>query len=121
MARVKRGFKRRQRHNKILKAAAGYRERRRTAYRRAVEQVHRGWYYAFVHRRLKKRDFRSLWITRISAACRMNGTRYSDLIHALSVAGAKVDRKVLADIAVHDPDGFGRIVKSTAVAAGASA
>lgn len=116
MARVKRGFKRRQRHNKILKAAKGYRERRRTAYRRAIETVHRGWAFAYAHRKLNKRNFRSLWIVRINAACRMNGTRYSDLIHALAVKGAAVDRKVLADIAVHDPDGFARIVKTVAQA-----
>jgi large subunit ribosomal protein L20 len=101
MARVKRGFKRRQRHNKVLKAAKGFRERRRTAYRRAVETVHRGWAFAYRHRKQNKRNFRALWIVRINAACRMNGTRYSDLVHGLAVAGAAVDRKVLADIAVH--------------------
>lgn len=113
MARVKRGSKRRQRHNRILKFAKGFRERRRTAYRRAVEAVHRAWAFAFAHRKQKKRNFRALWITRINAACRMNGTKYSDLVHGLKVAGSDLDRKVLADIAIHDPEGFARIVKST--------
>ena len=116
MARVKRGSKRRIRHNKILKAAQGFRERRRTAYRRAVETVHRGWAYAYAHRKLNKRNFRALWIARINAACRMNGTRYGDLIHALAGIGSAVDRKVLADIAVHDPDGFTRIIKAAGIA-----
>ncbi len=111
MARVKRGFKRRQRHNKIMLAAKGFRERRRTAYRRAVEQVHRGLRYATIHRKLNKRNFRALWIARINAACRLNGTKYSELIHGLTTAGAPIDRKILADLAVNDPDGFARIVK----------
>jgi large subunit ribosomal protein L20 len=119
MARVKRGFKRRQRHNKILKAAAGFRERRRTAYRRAVETVRRGWRYATIHRKQNKRNFRSLWIVRINAACRMNGVKYSDFIHSLALAGAAVDRKILADIAVHDPAGFARLVKTAAGAVAA--
>ena len=118
MARVKRGFKRRQRHNKILKAATGYRERRRTAYRRAVEQVHRGWACMYKHRKQNKRNFRALWIIRINAACRALETpvRYSDLIHAMDLRGIEVDRKVLADIAVHDPAGFGRIVRQAMAA-----
>ena len=110
MARVKRGFKRRRRHNRLLKLAKGYRERRRTSFRRAVEQVRRSLYFSYVHRRQKKRLFRRLWIVRINAACRMNGVKYGDFIHALNLKGAAVDRKVLADIAVHDPEGFKRIV-----------
>jgi len=113
MARVKRGFKRRQRHNRLLKAASGYRERRRTAYRHAVEQVERSMAYAFAHRKQNKRNFRALWIARINAACRMNGTRYSDFIHAMKLVGVDLDRKVLADIAVSDPCGFTQIVKQT--------
>ncbi|HOU54745.1 MAG TPA: 50S ribosomal protein L20 [Myxococcota bacterium] len=112
MARVKRGFKRRRRTNKIFKAAQGFWGRRRTTWRRTVETVHRAWAFATIHRKLKKRDFRSLWIARINAACRMNGTRYSDFVHALATHQVRLDRKVLADIAVHDPDGFGRIVRS---------
>jgi len=116
MARVKRGFKRRQRTNKIFAFAKGYRDRRRTTWRRTVEQVHRSWAYAYVHRRLNKRNFRGLWIIRINAACRINGTRYSDFIHALALKNITVDRKVLAEIAVHDPEGFARIVRQTAAA-----
>jgi large subunit ribosomal protein L20 len=116
MARVKRGFKRRRRTNKIFAWAKGYRDRRRTTWRRTVEQVHRSWAYAYVHRKQNKRNFRSLWIARINAACRMNGTRYSDLIHNLLLRNVTVDRKVLADIAVHDPEGFTRIVRQTAAA-----
>lgn len=118
MARVKRGFKRRRRHNKILKMASGYRERRRTTYRKAIEQVRRSLRFAYIHRRQKKRNFRRLWITRINAACRMNGVRYGDFIHALHLAGAQIDRKVLADIAVHDPEGFSRIVQQAMAQAG---
>jgi large subunit ribosomal protein L20 len=117
MARVKRGTKRRERHNKILKAAAGFRERRRTAYRRAVETVHKGWAYAYAHRKQNKRNFRALWIVRINAACRANGVKYSQLIKALADKGSTLDRKVLADVAVHDPEGFTRIVKAAGVAA----
>lgn len=113
MARVKRGYKRRRRHKRLLKLASGFRERRRTAYRRAVENVHRALKFAYVHRRQKKRIFRRLWIARINAACRMNDTRYAEFIHALSQAGSAVDRKILADIAVHDPEGFKRIVQTT--------
>lgn len=117
MARVKRGTKRRQRNNRVLKLAKGFRERRRTAYRRAVEQVHRSLRYAYIHRKQNKRNFRALWIARINAACRMNGTRYADFVHGLDVAGVTVDRKVLADIAVHDPEGFARIVEVSLAAA----
>lgn len=114
MARAKRGFKRRRRTNKIFQAAKGFWGRRRTTWRRTVETVHRAWAYATIHRKLNKRNFRALWIVRINAACRMNGTRYSDFIHALSTGNVQVDRKILADIAVHDPEGFARIVKATA-------
>jgi len=116
MARAKRGTKRRQRHNKVLKAVKGFRERRRTAYRRAVETLHRGWAFAYRHRRQKKRNFRALWIARLNAACRMNGVKYSDFVHAMAVRGCALDRKVLADIAVHDPAGFARIVQGVRTA-----
>ncbi|HOI10676.1 MAG TPA: 50S ribosomal protein L20, partial [Myxococcota bacterium] len=108
------------RTNKIFKAASGYRERRGNTYRRAVEQVHRSWAYAYAHRKQNKRNFRALWIARVNAACRMLGTKYSVLIHAMSVAGVAVDRKILADIAVHDPKGFGRIVQSVGIATAAA-
>lgn len=111
MARVKRGFKRRRRNNRLLKMAKGYRERRGNTIRKAKEQVRRSLRFAYIHRRQNKRNFRRLWIARINAACRMNGTRYADFIHGVTRAGVVVDRKVLADIAVHDPAGFARIVQ----------
>lgn len=111
MARVRRGFKRRRRDNRLLKLAKGYRERRGNTIRKAKEVVRRSLKFAYIHRRQNKRNFRRLWIARINAACRMNGTRYADFIHGLARAGAAVDRKVLADIAVHDPAGFTRIVR----------
>lgn len=114
MARVRRGFKRRHRNNRLLKMASGYRERRGNTIRKAKEQVRRSLRFAYIHRRQNKRNFRRLWIARINAACRMNGTRYADFMHALARSGAAVDRKVLADIAVHDPNGFARIVQEVA-------
>jgi large subunit ribosomal protein L20 len=106
MARVKRGFKRRRRHNSILKFAKGYRERRRTAYRRAVEQVHKGWVFAYEARKQRKRELRGLWIARISAAARMNGVTYSQLIQMLKKAKMEIDRKILADMAANDSQNF---------------
>ena len=110
MARVKRGFKARRRRAKILKAAKGYRGARSKLFRTAKNAVFKAWGYSYRDRRTKKRAFRRLWITRISAASRSNELRYSELIHLLSKASVEVDRKMLADIAVHDPAGFTRIV-----------
>jgi large subunit ribosomal protein L20 len=115
MPRVKRGFKARHRRNKILKLAKGYRGARSKLFRSATEAVDRALNYAFRDRRVKKRDFRSLWITRINAASRINGLSYSKLIHGLKLAKVEIDRKVMADLAVSDPKGF------TAIAAVAKA
>jgi len=115
MPRVKRGFKARHRRNKILKLAKGYRGARSKLFRSATEAVDRALNYAFRDRRVKKRDFRSLWITRINAASRINGLSYSKLIHGLKLAKVEIDRKVMADLAVSDPKGF------TAIAAMAKA
>lgn len=109
MPRVKRGFKARQRRNKVLKLAKGYRGARSKLFRSATEAVDRALNYAFRDRRVKKRDFRSLWITRINAASRLNGLSYSKLIHGLKKAQVEIDRKVLADLAVSDPRGFSEI------------
>lgn len=109
MARVKRGFKARRRRNKVLKLAKGYRGARSKLFRSATEAVDRALNYAFRDRRVKKRDFRSLWITRINAASRLNGLSYSKFIHGLKMANVEIDRKVLADIAVSDPKGFTEI------------
>lgn len=109
MARVKRGFKARRRRNKVLKLAKGYRGARSKLFRSATEAVDRALNYAFRDRRVKKRDFRSLWITRINAAARLNGLSYSRFIFGLKQANVEIDRKVLADIAVTDPRGFTEI------------
>ena len=109
MARVKRGFKARRRRNKVLKLAKGYRGARSKLFRSATEAVDRALNYAFRDRRVKKRDFRSLWIIRINAASRLNGLSYSKFIFGLKKANVQIDRKVLADIAVTDPNGFAQI------------
>ena len=109
MPRVRRGFKARQRRNKVLKLAKGYRGARSKLFRSATEAVDRALKYAFRDRRVKKRDFRSLWITRINAAARINGLSYSKLIHGLKQAKIEIDRKVLADLAVSDPAGFAAV------------
>ena len=110
MPRVKRGFKARQRRNKVLKLAKGYRGARSKLFRSATEAVDRALNYAFRDRRVKKRDFRTLWITRINAAARLSGVSYSKLVHGLKTAKIELDRKVLADLAVSDPKGFAEIV-----------
>jgi large subunit ribosomal protein L20 len=109
MPRVKRGFKARQRRNKVLKLAKGYRGARSKLFRSATEAVDRALNYAFRDRRVKKRDFRALWIVRINAAARLNGTTYSKLIHGLKKASIEIDRKILADLAISDPAGFAKI------------
>ncbi|WP_298269267.1 50S ribosomal protein L20 [Geobacter sp.] len=109
MPRVKRGFKARQRRNKVLKLAKGYRGARSKLFRSATEAVDRALNYAFRDRKVKKRDFRALWITRINAASRLNGLSYSKLIFGLKKANVEIDRKVLADLAVSDPQGFSEI------------
>ncbi len=109
MPRVKRGFKARQRRNKVLKLAKGYRGARSKLFRSATEAVDRALNYAFRDRRVKKRDFRSLWIIRINAAARNNGLSYSKFIFGLKKAQVEIDRKVLADLAISDPKGFAEI------------
>ena len=106
MPRVKRGFKARRRRNKVLKLAKGYRGARSKLFRSATEAVDRALNYAYRDRRVKKRDFRALWITRINAAARDNGLPYSRLIYGLKQADVALDRKIMADLAVNDPAGF---------------
>jgi large subunit ribosomal protein L20 len=110
MPRAKRGNKRLERRKKILKLAKGYRGTKSKLYRSAKESVERGLNFAYTGRKLKKRDFRSLWIVRIGAAARLNGINYSQLMHGLKVAGIELDRKVLADLAVNQPDAFAAVV-----------
>jgi len=109
--RAKRGFKARRRRNKILKAAKGFYGGRSRLYAPAVEAVHHAWRYSTRDRKVRKRDFRSLWIVRINAAARLAGVSYSKLIAALKRADVALDRKILADLAIVDPDTFSRIVK----------
>jgi large subunit ribosomal protein L20 len=106
MPRAKRGNKRLERRKKILKLAKGYRGTKSKLYRSAKESVERGLNFAYTGRKLKKRDFRSLWIVRIGAAARLNGLNYSNLMHGLKLAGVELDRKVLADLAVNQPEAF---------------
>ncbi len=109
MPRVKRGNKRVAKRKKILALAKGYRGTKSKLYRSAKESVERALKFAYTGRKLKKRDFRSLWIVRIGAAARLNGTNYSNFMHGLKVAGIELDRKVLADMAVNQPDGFANL------------
>jgi large subunit ribosomal protein L20 len=111
MPRVKRGFKARRRRNKVLKLAKGFRGARGKLFRSATEAVDRALNYAFRDRRVKKRDFRALWIARINAASRDNGLSYSRLVHGLKKAEIGLDRKVLAQLAVTDPAGFSAVVE----------
>jgi large subunit ribosomal protein L20 len=106
MPRVKRGTKRRAKRKKILDRASGYFLTKSKLYRSAKESVERGLKFAYAGRRLKKRQFRSLWIVRIGAAAKLNGLSYSQFINGLKKSGVELDRKILADLAVNDPGGF---------------
>ncbi|QCT95168.1 50S ribosomal protein L20 [Caminibacter mediatlanticus TB-2] len=110
MMRVKTGTVRRRRHKKILKMAKGFYSGRRKHFRKAKEQVERSLVYAFRDRKQKKRDFRKLWIIRINAACRLNDISYSRFINGLKKAGIELDRKILADLAMNEPEAFAKIV-----------
>ncbi|MCD4721695.1 MAG: 50S ribosomal protein L20 [Desulfobacula sp.] len=107
--RVKRGFKARRRRNKVLKLAKGFRGGRSKLYRTAADAVDKALMYAYRDRRVRKRDFRRLWIVRINAASRMNGLSYSKLMNGLKLAGSELDRKVLADLAISDPAAFSQL------------
>jgi len=109
MPRAKRGNKRTEKRKKILALAKGYRGTKSKLYRSAKESVERGLNFAYTGRKLKKRDFRKLWIVRINAACRLNDIKYSQFIHGLSLAGIELDRKVLADLAVRLPEAFAAV------------
>jgi large subunit ribosomal protein L20 len=106
MPRAKRGTKARHRRKKILKLAKGYVGGRRKQYRQARETVEKGLTYAYRDRRVRKREFRALWIVRINAAARLHGLTYSQLMHGLKCGGVGVDRKILAETAYRDPDSF---------------
>ena len=111
MARIKGGLNAKKKHNRVLKLAKGYRGARSKQYRVAKQSVMRALASAFDGRKQRKRDFRKLWIARINAAARMNGITYSRLMHGLKLAGADINRKMLADIAVNDAEGFKSIAE----------
>ncbi len=110
MPRAKKGFKARRRRNRLLKHASGFHSARSRLFAYAKEVVMKAWVYSYAHRKLRKRDFRRLWIARINAAARINGTTYSRLMHGLKLKKVGLDRKVLSDIAIVDPATFSRIV-----------
>jgi large subunit ribosomal protein L20 len=118
MARVKRGVTTHARHKKVLERAKGYRGRASTSFRVAIEKVEKGLQYAYRDRRVRKRTFRSLWIQRINAGARAHGLTYSRFIDGLAKAGIEIDRKILADLAVREPDVFEALVRQAAAAAG---
>jgi len=109
--RVKRGFKARKRRNKVLKLAKGFRAGRSKLFRTAADAVDKALMYAYRDRKVRKRDFRKLWIARINAATRMNDLTYSKFMFGLKKAGIELDRKVLAELAISDPAGFSRLVE----------
>ncbi len=111
MSRVKRSVHARKKRRATLKLAKGYRGEAHSNYKRAKEAVLKADQYAYRDRRNRKRDFRRLWITRINAAARQNGMSYSQLMHGLALAGVELDRKILADIAVRDPETFRRFTE----------
>jgi large subunit ribosomal protein L20 len=110
--RVKKGFKARRRRNRVLKLAKGFRGRRKNCYRRANQAVERALNYSTRDRRRRRREFRALWIVRINAAARLNGTTYSKLVAGLRRAGVELDRKILSDLAAALPGDFAAVVKT---------
>lgn len=116
MARVKRGVTTHARHRKILKLAKGYRGRSSTNFRIAIERVEKALRYAYRDRRAKKRNFRGLWIQRINAGARQNGLTYSRFMNGLKKAGIELDRKVLSDLAITQPEAFAALVKQAQAA-----
>ncbi|MFO7177730.1 MAG: 50S ribosomal protein L20 [Pseudomonadota bacterium] len=114
MSRVKRGPYPRRRHKRVLAQVEGFWGGRKNHYRQAMHVLWKSWQYAYVGRKLRKRDMRRLWITRINAACRQNGTTYSKLIASLKRAGVELDRKVLADMAVADSAAFQQLTQLAA-------
>lgn len=119
MSRVKRSVAAKKKRKTVLQQARGYNGLKKNTYRRAKEQVYKSLQYAYRDRRVKKREFRKLWITRINAAARLNGMSYNQFMHGLTLAGVELDRKVLADIAVADAAAFAKLadVSKSAVAA----
>ncbi len=116
MSRVKGGARAHARHKKVIKQAKGYYGRRKNCFRTAVQAVEKAGQYAYRDRRAKKREFRKLWIQRINAAARLNGLTYGTFTHGLKLSGIELDRKVLSDIAIREPEQFAAIAKTAAAA-----
>jgi large subunit ribosomal protein L20 len=114
--RVKTGVVRRRRHKKILKLARGFYSGRRKHFRKAKEQLERSMVYAYRDRKQKKREFRKLWIIRINAAARLNDISYSRFMHGLKLANIELDRKILADMAMNEPESFAKIAEAAKAA-----
>ena len=112
MARIKGGMNAKKKHNRVLKLAKGYRGARSKQYRVAKQSVMRALTSSYAGRKQKKRDFKTLWIARINAAARLNGLSYSKLMHGLKLANVELNRKVLADMAVNDAEGFAKLVET---------
>ncbi|MBQ1316115.1 MAG: 50S ribosomal protein L20 [Lachnospiraceae bacterium] len=112
MARIKGGLNAKKRHNKVLKLAKGFRGARSKQYRIAKQSVMRALASSYAGRKERKRDFRKLWIARINAAARLNGTSYSKLMHGLKVAGIDINRKILSEMAISDPEGFAALAET---------
>jgi len=116
MARVSRGVTKHARHKKVIKAAKGYRGRRKNTFRIANQAVEKAGQYAYIGRKLKKRQFRALWIQRINAAARLHGMTYATFMGAMVKAGIEVDRKILADLAMNQPDAFKAVLEQAKAA-----
>lgn len=112
--RVKRGYKARHRRKKVLKLAKGFRGGRSKLFRTAADAVDKALMYAYRDRKVRKRDFRKLWISRINAGARMNNLTYSKMIHGLKLANIELDRKILAEMAVSDPEAFSKVAELAA-------
>ncbi|MEE2699465.1 MAG: 50S ribosomal protein L20 [Pseudomonadota bacterium] len=116
MSRVKRGVTTHARHKKVIDRAKGYRGRSSTSFRVAIERVEKGLQYAYRDRRARKRSFRALWIQRINAGSREHGMTYSQFINGLGKAGVEIDRKILSDLAIREPDAFKALVEQARLA-----
>lgn len=117
MPRAKKSFKARRRRNRVLKAIKGYRGKRGRCYAVGSEALHHSWQHMYRHRKQRKRDFRRLWVVRINAACRQLGTSYSRVMGALIKADVQINRKMLSELAIHDPATFKAVIDSVAGAA----
>jgi large subunit ribosomal protein L20 len=120
MARVKRGVTTHARHRKVIKAAKGFQGRSRNTFRAAIQRVEKAGQYAYRDRRVKKREFRRLWIQRINAGARLHGLTYSTFMNGLSKAGIELDRKILSDIAIREPEAFKALVEQAQTALSAA-